>query len=60
MPADAQWLAGGLAIKLLDASGLAAPGSSSVTKPVNVAAGRCYEAAGFRPDQHIVSKPIGG
>jgi GNAT superfamily N-acetyltransferase len=28
-------------------------------KAVNVAAGRCYEAADFRPDQHIVSKPIG-
>jgi GNAT superfamily N-acetyltransferase len=28
-------------------------------KAMNVAAGRCYEAAGFTPDQHIVSKPIG-
>jgi GNAT superfamily N-acetyltransferase len=28
-------------------------------KAVNAAAGRCYEAAGFRPDQQIVSKPIG-
>jgi GNAT superfamily N-acetyltransferase len=29
-------------------------------KAVNVATARGYEAAGFRPDQHIVSKPIGG
>jgi GNAT superfamily N-acetyltransferase len=29
-------------------------------KALNVAAGRCYEAARFRPDQHILSKPIGG
>jgi GNAT superfamily N-acetyltransferase len=28
-------------------------------KAVNVAAARCYEAADFGPDQHIVSKPIG-
>ena len=28
-------------------------------KAVNVAAGQCYEAAGFRSDQHIVSKSIG-
>lgn len=29
-------------------------------KIVNVVAGRCYEAAGFRPDEQIVSKSIGG
>jgi GNAT superfamily N-acetyltransferase len=28
-------------------------------KAVNAAAGRCYEAADFRPDQYIVSKSIG-
>jgi len=29
-------------------------------KTVNTAARCCYEAAGFRPDQSIVSKPLGG
>jgi len=29
-------------------------------KTVNTAARCCYEAAGFQPDQSIVSKPIGG
>lgn len=29
-------------------------------KAANVAAGRIYEAAGFRPDEQIVSKSIGG
>ena len=27
-------------------------------KAANLAAGRCYAAAGFQPDQHIVSKPL--
>jgi GNAT superfamily N-acetyltransferase len=59
-----EWRRKSIGRRLLDAMEVEAKRSGCMRlvtryKAVNVAAARCYEAAGFGHDQHIVSKPIG-
>jgi GNAT superfamily N-acetyltransferase len=59
-----QWRRRGIGRRLLDVMEAEAKQGGCARlviryKAVNVAAGRCYEAAEFSPDEHIVSKSIG-